>query len=137
MKNPPKIGATGELRFTVEARHLIDFSAEGMPPVLSTPWLIWFLEHAAREVLGPLQKPGESSVGTEIELQHLAPTPPGQTVRCLARVAGVDGPRIAFHLEAHDERELIAKGFHRRQVVQAERFKRAVDRKAAEGGHTP
>jgi len=129
MKAAPRIGATGERQFVVEAQHAIDFSAEGMPSVLSTPALIWFLEHAAREVLLPLQEPGESSVGTEIEVQHLAPTPLGQTVRCLARVATVDGPRIAFHLEAHDERELIAKGFHRRHIVQAARFQRAVEKK--------
>ncbi len=129
MKTPPKIGAIGELSFTVEAAHAIDFSSEGLPPVLSTPWLIWFLEHAAREALLPLQEPGESSVGTEIELQHLAPTPLGQPVRCVARVAHVDGPRVAFHLEAYDPRELVAKGFHRRQVVSAERFRRAVAKK--------
>jgi len=133
MKASPKIGVVGELRFTVESKHTIDFSSEGMPPVLSTPHLIWFLEHAAREVLLPLQEPGESSVGTEIELQHLAPTPLGQVVRCVARVANVDGPKVAFHLEAHDERELIAKGFHRRFVVKAERFVRAVQKKAAPG----
>lgn len=129
MNSAPRIGAMGELRFTVERQHAIDFSAEGMPPVLSTPWLIWFLEHAAREVLLPLQEPGESSVGTEIELQHLSPTPLGQTVRCVARVAIVDGSKVAFHLEAHDEHELIAKGFHRRIVVRAERFTRAVEKK--------
>lgn len=133
MKAPPRIGAVGELRFTVESKHAIHFSSEGMPPVLSTPHLIWFLEHAAREVLLPLQEPGESSVGTEIELQHLAPTPLGQVVRCVARVANVDGPKVAFHLEAHDERELIAKGFHRRLVVEAERFAHAVSKKAAKG----
>jgi len=131
MKTPPGIGAVGELRFTVERQHAIDFSSEGMPLVLSTPHLIWFLEHAAREVLLSLQEPGESSVGTEIELQHLAPTPLGQTVRCIARVASVDGAKVAFHLEAHDERELIAKGFHRRFVLKAERFVRAVQKKVS------
>ena len=131
MKTSPIIGTVGELSFTVGTEHTVDFSSEGLPRVLSTPWLIWFLEHAARQVLIPLQEPGESSVGTEIELQHLAPTPVGQKVRCVARVALVDGPRVAFHLEAHDERELIAKGFHRRQVVLAERLARAIRRKTA------
>jgi fluoroacetyl-CoA thioesterase len=129
MKQLPRIGAVGEIRFTVESQHAVDFSAEGLPPVLSTPWLIWFLEHAAREVLGPLLEPGESSVGIEVELQHLAPTPLGQTVRCLARVAAVDGPRISFCFEAHDEQELIARGFHRRHIVRADRFTRAVEKK--------
>jgi fluoroacetyl-CoA thioesterase len=131
MKTPPKIGSTGEIEFTVELQHAIDFSADGMPRVLSTPWLVSFLEQAARQTLRSVQEPGESSVGTEIEIQHLAPTPPGQKVRCLARVVGVDGPRVAFQVEARDERELIAKGFHRRHLVNAERFTRAVARKSA------
>lgn len=129
MKTPPRIGASAEVTFVVESHHAVDFSKEGMPLVLSTPWLIWFLEHTAREVLLPLQEPGESSVGTEIELQYMAPTPLGHHVRCLARVTGVDGPRVAFQIEAHDERELIARGFHRRCVVRAERFARAVQAK--------
>jgi fluoroacetyl-CoA thioesterase len=130
MKKPPQIGSTGEIEFTVESQHTIHFPGEGMPAVLSTPWLISFLEQAARQALRPLQESGESSVGTEIEIQHLAPTPAGQTVRCLARVVGVDGPRIAFQVEARDEREMIAKGFHRRHLVNAERFTRAVARKS-------
>ncbi|MBI5387839.1 MAG: thioesterase family protein [Verrucomicrobia bacterium] len=130
MKASPKVGDIGELRFTVERQHAVDFSSEGMPLVLSTPSLLWFLEHAAREVLVPLQEPGESSVGTEIELQHLAPTPLGHAVRCVARVTNVEGSRVSFQLEAHDERELIAKGFHRRFVVRAERFTHTVQGKA-------
>jgi fluoroacetyl-CoA thioesterase len=129
MKHSPSIGAVGELSFRVEREHAVDFSAEGLPLVLSTPWLIWFLEHAAHGALRPLFEPGESSVGTEIELQHLAPTPLGGNVRCTARVSGADGPRISFALEASDEHELIARGFHRRLVVRAERFARAVEKK--------
>ena len=48
MTNPPKIGTVGEQRFTVEAKHAIDFADDQMPAVLSTPWLIWFLEHHAQ-----------------------------------------------------------------------------------------
>jgi fluoroacetyl-CoA thioesterase len=129
MKAPPKVGATGEIEFMVEPRHVIDFPSEGMPAVLSTPWLICFLEDAARAVLRPLLEPGESSVGVEVEVQHLAPTPPGHRVHCTARVAAVDGSRIAFHVEARDDQELIARGFHRRHLVNAARFTRAVAKK--------
>ncbi len=127
MKRLPKIGTTGEKQFVVEGKHAIDFA--GMPAVLSTPWLIWFLEHAALELLLPALEPGESSVGTEIELRHLAPTPPGHKVTCLARVIRAEGTQITFQLEAHDERELIARGLHQRQVVSAERFAQRVQRK--------
>ena len=75
MKGSPKIGTTGEQQFVVELKHAIDFADGRMPAVLSTPWLIWFLEHAARAAVLPLLEPGESSVGMEIQVRHLAPTP--------------------------------------------------------------
>ena len=129
MKNHPRIGAVGERRFAVERSHAIDFADERMPAVLCTPWLIWFLEHAAREAVLSCLEEGESTVGIEIEVQHLAPTPVGETVTCLARVVQVDGGRIAFQLEARDEHELIAKGFHQLQVLQVERFAARIQRK--------
>src|SRR5258708_19526796 len=85
MKSLPKVGTLGEERFVVEPRHAIDFAEGGMPAVLSTPWLIWFLEHAARAAVLPLLEPGESTVGMEIQVRHLAPTPVGQTVISRAR----------------------------------------------------
>jgi fluoroacetyl-CoA thioesterase len=122
MKASPKVGTTGEQRFVVEPRHAIDFADGGMPAVLATPWLIWFLEHAAREAVLPLLEPGDSTVGSYVELRHLTPTPLAQTVTCRARVVQVEGAVISFQLEAHDERERIAKGFHRLQVIRVDRF---------------
>ena len=86
MKGSPRVGTTGEQRFVVEARHAIDFARDGMPAVLSTPWLIWFLEHAAREIVLPFLAQGESTVGTYIEVRHSGATPVGQAVTCRARV---------------------------------------------------
>jgi predicted thioesterase len=65
--------------------HAIDFAEGGTPAVLSTPWLIWFLEHAARAAVLPLLEPGESTVGMEIQVQHLAPTPVGHSYRFVCR----------------------------------------------------
>lgn len=129
MKSTPRIGTETERTFTVAAEHAIDFPGENMPRVLSTPWLLSFLEQTAREALRPFLEPGESSVGVEVELQHLAPTPIGHVVTCRARITHVDGPRIGFQLEAHDERDPIARAFHRRHVVRVERFARAVQSK--------
>lgn len=133
MKANPKVGTTGEERFVVEPRHVIDFASGSMPAVLCTPWLIWFLEHAARRAMLPLLEAGESTVGTHIEVRHLAPTPVGQTVICRARIVHADGTVISFQLEAHDEHELIAKGYHRLQVIQVDRFARRVHRKSLPG----
>ena len=63
MKRSPKVGETGELSFVVTEQHAIDFANEQMPAVLSTPWLIWFLEHAARNAMLPLLEADESTVG--------------------------------------------------------------------------
>jgi fluoroacetyl-CoA thioesterase len=130
MKGSPRVGTAGEQRFVVEARHAIDFAEGGMPAVLATPWLVWFLEHAARQAVTPFLEPGESTVGTYVEVRHAAPTPVGQAVTCRARVVQAEGTTIAFQLEAHDPHELIARGIHKLQVIRVDRFARRVQRKA-------
>ena len=129
MKSLPKVGTLGEERFVVEPRHAIDFAEGGMPAVLCTPWLIWSLEHAARAAVLPLLEPGESTVGTEIQVCHLAPTPVGQAVACQARVLFAERSEVSFHLEAHDEHERIARGSHRLRVILVDRFTRRVAQK--------
>ena len=130
MKSAPSIGTAAEVSFVVEAKHAIDFTSARMPPVLSTPSLIGFLERAAREALAAFLEPGESSVGSEIEVRHLAPTPCGDLVVCTARIIQVAGATIAFQVEARDRQEVIARGFHRRRVIDLERFARRVQAKA-------
>lgn len=129
MKAKPKIGSATEKVFVVEPTHAIDFADERMPAVLSTPWLIWFLEHAARETVLPCLESGESTAGTEVEITHLAPTPVGLSVTCIARVIQLEGSQIAFHLEARDEHELIARGYHKLRVIRVDRFASRVGRK--------
>jgi fluoroacetyl-CoA thioesterase len=129
MKGTPKVGTAGEHKFVVESRHAIDFTDGVTPAVLSTPWLIWFLEDAARTAILPLLEPGENTVGVEIQVSHLAPTPVGQTVTCRARVLFADKGEISFQLEAHDECERIARGSHRRRVIRVDRFAQRVKEK--------
>jgi len=129
MVNMPKVGTIGEQRFVVEHRHAIDFAEGGMPAVLSTPWLIWFLEHAARAAVLPMLQPGESTVGIEVQVRHLAPTPVGQTVTCRARVLFADRSEVSFQLEAYDEHERIARGSHRLRVIRVDRFAQRVKQK--------
>jgi fluoroacetyl-CoA thioesterase len=131
MKGTPKIGTTGEERFMVERGHAIDFADSTMPAVLSTPWLIWFLEHAARQAVLPFLAPGESTVGTYVEVRHTAPTPVGQAVTCRARVVRTEGTTVFFQVEAHDDHERIARGLHTLQVIRVDRFAQRVGRKSA------
>ncbi len=130
MRSVPKMGTTGEVAFTVEKDHAIDFADSAMPAVLSTPWLIWFLEHAAREAVLPHLEPGESTVGIHVDVQHLAPTPLGDRVTCRARLLRAEGTRFSFQLEAFDSQERIARGFHQLRVISVGRFRSRVEKKA-------
>ena len=129
MKSRPRVGAVGELALTVEPKHAIDFATGGMPAVLSTPNLIGLLERTAREALAPFLEENERTVGIEIELKHLAPTPVGAKVRCTARVIRVDGKEIGFQIEASDAHEVVARGAHTRRVIRVESFNRRVAEK--------
>ena len=129
MKRTPKIGESGELTFVVTEQHVIDFADDSMPMVLCTPWLIWFLEHAAREAMLPLLDSTESTVGVQVDVSHLAPTPLGHQVTCTARVINTDGSLITFQLDAHDQQERIARGIHKLQVIHCDRFRSRVKAK--------
>lgn len=131
MNAHPKIGTVGELRFSVEQKHCIDFATDGMPAVLSTPQLIGLLERTARQTLAPFLESNERSVGIEVEIRHLAATPLGQQVRCVVRVISVDERQIGFQIEAHDQHELILKGLHKRAVIRIDQFARRVECKSA------
>jgi predicted thioesterase len=129
MKSTPKVGDLGQVEFTVGSEHVIDFADETLPAVLSTPTLVGFLERAAREALAPVLEAMESSLGTHVDVQHLAPTPQGQHVVCRARVIHVDGRTITFQIEARDGSELVARGLHKRAVIRKDRFAARVERK--------
>ncbi|HEV3166220.1 MAG TPA: thioesterase family protein [Isosphaeraceae bacterium] len=131
MKMPPRAGMTGEQRLVVNESTRISFADERMPPVLATPWLVAHLEYAARQAIDPCLEEHERSVGSFIEVEHLAPVPEGYTVTCKARVIHTDGPVVTFQVEAHDGQELVARGLHRRRIIDVDRFARRVARKLA------
>ena len=126
MKATPRTGTVGE-------QHVIDFAHDGMPQILCTPWLIWFIEHAARNAVLPLLEPSDSTVGVVVNVEHMATTPLGAQVVCCARVIYSDGPLISFQLEAHDEHEKIAIGTHKLRVVETARLAKRVQKKTPVG----
>ena len=130
VKGALKIGTIGKIEFKVEEQHAIDFAEGEMPAILSTPWLIWFMEHSAREAVLPVLEPGESTVGVQIDIQHLAATPVGDDVVCKARIIYTDGTLVSFQLEAHDSQEILAKGSHKLRVIKVDRFAKRVQKKS-------
>lgn len=117
MQASPKIGTVGETTFVVTEQHCIEFATDGMPAILSTPNLIGILERTARQAIAPFLAADERSVGVELDLRHLAPTPLGATVTATARVIGVSGRFVDFQLEARDGQELLLRGVHQRAIV--------------------
>ena len=90
--------------------------------VLSTPMLIQLIEAAAVQCLAPVLADAEVSLGSHIDLAHLASTPVGLIVRTEVEIIGVDGRRIQFAVTAFDEREKIAEGTHERYVMDRPKF---------------
>ena len=96
---------------------------------LATPALVGLFEQAAMRALDGLLAEGEGSVGSFVEITHLAPTPAGAEVTVRARLTEVDGRQAWFDLEAEDEHEQVARGRHSRVVVEWARFERLLSRK--------
>jgi predicted thioesterase len=130
MKSKPRIGTTGEFSFVVGSEHAIDFATDGMPAVLSTPKLIGLIERTARESMYPFLETNERTVGAELEIRHLAPTPLGSRVTIVTRVIQVEERTMDFQFEVRDEREMIARGLHKRAVITVESFARRVAKKS-------
>ena len=131
MKTRPRIGTAGEMKFIVSPEHVIDFATGGMPVVLSTPRLIALIERTARESLHSFLDENERTVGAEIEVKHMAPTPLGQHVTIITRVIGGEGKLWNFQFEVRDEHEVIARGLHQRAIITVESFARRVAKKSA------
>jgi fluoroacetyl-CoA thioesterase len=97
--------------------------------VLSTPMLLQVVEEAAMQCLAAVLEPDEITLGTHVDLAHLAATPVGLIVRVEVEVLKVDGRRIEFAFTAFDEREKIAEGTHERYVSSLEKFRERLTEK--------
>ena len=122
MKKTLTAGVRAEVRHRVVTENLVCFRKPDAPAVLATPWLLYVMETAAYEAIKPHLDPGEASVGTGFQFEHLAPTPAGETVVATAKVTAVAGKRVTLELEARDEHEVIARGTHVRAVIDKKRF---------------
>ena len=119
--NSPDIATIASIRSLVTpgltARALADGEAELLPRMFATPFMIAFMERACAQLLAPLLKPGELSVGARIEVAHLAPTAIGSAVVCSARFVETQGPLYWFDVWADDDRRRIGKGRIARAIV--------------------
>ena len=129
MKPTLAAGLTYRFRFTVPATktvpHLYPESAlfQQMPDVLATGYLVGLLEWACIEAIRPhLDWPREQSLGTHVDVSHLAATPPGRTITVDVRLDRLEGRKLHFTLSAHDGVNLVSEGRHERHVIDVARF---------------
>ncbi len=125
------IGTKGEERLLVTSEVAIDFLGLENARVFSTPNVIQNLEITARNSIKPLVGEGFDSVGTHVNVAHLAATPIGMMVTFHSEVIAVKDRRVTFKVEAFSEIEKIAEGTHERGVVEISRFATRVAAKAA------
>ena len=115
-------GMTGEATTTVVHENTAAAVGAGGVEVFGTPMMIALMENAAwRAVAGELEE-GQVTVGTHINVSHLAATPLGQQVHATAGLVEIDGRRLVFHVVAYDERQKIGEGQHELFIVNLERF---------------
>ena len=112
-----KPGASAEVSMTVGPDRTAHAMGNTGVHVFATPFVVAILEDAAAAVLHPHLPPGVGTVGTMVEMKHLAATPVGMKVRATATLLETDGKRFLFAVEAWDEKDKIAEGRHERFVV--------------------
>jgi len=124
------IGARGHSEIIVGPEHLAsNVKSDILPPVLATPIMVLLMENAALEAVRPYLEPGESCVGTHVDIVHLAATPAGQRVIAEATVTEVEGRRVSFAVTARDATEEIGRGRHERIVIDMAGFLKRLKKK--------
>ena len=129
-----KPGLEGHAEIVVGDEHTAPRIGSGRVRVLATRVMINLMEAAALDAVENLIPAGHQSLGTRLDVRHIAATPVGMRVRATAKLLAVDGRSLEFRVEAHDEKDLIGDGVHTRLVVSVERFDQRVQAKLKKPG---
>lgn len=124
-------GATGTATLLVADEHTAPRVGSGAIHVLATPVMINLFEAAALDACEGMLPAGHQSLGTKLNISHIAATPVGMRVTATATVVKTEGRNIHFAISARDERDLIGEGSHERVVVNVARFDKRIQEKMA------
>jgi predicted thioesterase len=124
------VGLSGTAELVVGEQHTAPRIGSGRIRVLATPVMINLIEAAALAAVEQSLPEEHQSLGTRLDISHIAATPVGMRVRATAEVTRVEGRTIYLRVRAEDERELIGEGTHERVVVNLERFDKRIQSKA-------
>ena len=126
-------GLQGTVELVVGEEHTAPSIGSGKVRVLATPVMINLFEAAALKAIEHLLQPGYQSLGTHLDVHHVAATPVGMRVRAVAEVTRVEGRTVTFKLSASDQIDQIGHGTHERVVVNVAKFDARVQKKLGGG----
>ncbi|MFW6123259.1 MAG: thioesterase family protein [Thermodesulfobacteriota bacterium] len=128
-----KPGTVHEDTLVVAEEHTAGHLGHGGLKVLATPVMVALMEGAARSLVDPHLEPGYLSVGTGLDIKHLAATPQGMRVTVRAELVRVAGRKLEFKVEVFDEKEKVGEGTHTRAIVNLKHFWDKLETKADVG----
>ena len=117
-----KPGLSHQMEFTVEEKHAASHVGSGPLRVLATPWMIAFIEITSRTLLDEHLPETHSSVGTLVNVRHLAPSPMGTKIHTEVEIDSVEGNKVTLKVSANDGEKRVGGGTHERFVIDKERF---------------
>ena len=124
---------TGSAELVVGEEHTAPSIGSGRVHVLATPVMINLMEAAALDAIEHALPEGYQSLGTHLNVRHIAATPVGMKVRALAEVTAVSGRSVRFAVTVKDEVDLLGDGTHERVVVNVAKFDQRVQKKLKGG----
>lgn len=124
-----EIGMTNQIKRTVQPEWTAVSMKSGLLEVLATPVMIAWMEECCMDCVQPELEAANSTVGTQLNVSHEAPTPVGAEVTVSCFLRQVDGRRLCFAVEAADKGGIIGRGTHERFIVDSVRFQQKCDRK--------
>ena len=130
-------GIKGSIELTVTKEKCAGALGSGELDVFATPAMIALMEETAWKSVAPYLEPGEGTVGTALDVRHLAAPPVGLRVRCDTELTLVDRRRLVFQVRVYDPFGLVGEGTHERFVIRHEKFLGKVDEKRSAVGETP
>jgi fluoroacetyl-CoA thioesterase len=132
------VGLRHSEQLTVELRHTVPQvdtawpAFKDMPPVLATAMMVAFIEQTCIVALRPFLSAEQRTVGTYVDVSHIAPTPAGMNVTAEVQLVGIEGGTLHFKVSCCDEAGLIGEGAHRRAIIDIARFTQRLQEKSSQ-----
>lgn len=126
-----EIGIKNAIEITVGSAQSAAAMRSGTLNVFATPAMVSLIEETAWKSVAPCLEEGQATVGTALNIEHLAPTPLGMKVRCETVLTAIDGRKLTFEAKVYDAAGLIGRGTHERFIIFADKFQAKANAKAA------